>query len=58
MGRFDLSDEQWKRLQALLPAQKPKTGRPAKDHRLILNGILWIIGTGAPWHDLPERYGP
>lgn len=33
-------------------------GRPARDHRQIINGILWIQRTGAPWRDLPERYGP
>jgi transposase len=49
---------QWERLQPLLPPQKPQTGRPAHDHRMIINGILWILRTGAPWRDLPERYGP
>ena len=34
------------------------TGKPNKDHRLIVNAILWHLGTGAPWRDLPERYGP
>src|SRR5262245_12620333 len=58
MNRGDLTNTQWKRLQPLLPSQKPKTGRPAVDHRRILNGILWILRTGAPWRDLPERYGP
>lgn len=58
MYRGDLSNEQWERLRLLLPPQKPKTGRPAHDHRVILNGILWILRTGAPWRDLPERYGP
>jgi transposase len=58
MGRGDLTNEQWTRLQPLLPAQKPRTGRPAHDHRRIVNGILWIDRTGAPWRDLPERYGP
>ncbi len=54
--RGDLSDAQWARLQPLLP--KPaRTGRPATDHRQVLNGILWIHRTGAPWSDLPERYG-
>ena len=57
MNRGDLTDEQWERLQALLPAQKPRTGRPNLDHRTIVNGILWILRTGAPWRDLPERYG-
>lgn len=56
--RYELTDQQWERLQPLLPPQKPKTGRPSVDHRRILNGILWIIRTGAPWRDLPERYGP
>jgi transposase len=56
--RHELTDEQWQRLLPLLPPQKPKTGRPAVDHRRILNGILWVLRTGAPWRDLPERYGP
>jgi transposase len=57
MNRHALSDAQWTRLAPLLPPQKPKTGRPALDHRLIIDGILWILRTGAPWRDLPERYG-
>ena len=58
MHRGDLTNAEWERLQPLLPPQKPRTGRPAEDHRRILNGILWVLRTGAPWHDLPERYGP
>ena len=58
VGRGDLREEQWQRLSPLLPAQKPPTGRPGKDHRTIINGILWVLRTGAPWRDLPERYGP
>jgi transposase len=58
MNRGELTDAQWERLRPLLPPQKAWTGRPARDHRLILNGILWIDRTGAPWRDLPERYGP
>ena len=58
MNRGDLTNTLWERLQPLLPPQKPKTGRPSVDHRRILNGILWILRTGAPWRDLPERYGP
>ena len=41
-----------------MPAQKPKTGRPGKDHRTVINGILWILRTGSPWRDLSERFGP
>ena len=56
MGRGDLTNEQWERLEPLLPKRKA-TGRPPKDHRQIINGILWVLRTGAPWRDLPERYG-
>ena len=56
--RHDLTDTQWERLQPLRPAQRPATGRPAKDHRTVVNGMLWRLKTGAPWRDLPERYGP
>jgi transposase len=58
MNRHELTNTQWERLQPLLPPQKPPTGRPAVDHRRILNGLLWLLRTGAPWRDLPERYGP
>ena len=58
MGRGDLTDDQWRRLKPLLPPQKPGTGRPGKDHRTVINGILWILRTGSPWRDLPERFGP
>jgi transposase len=56
--RHELTDEEWARLAPLLPPAKAKTGRPSKDHRQVVNGILWRLGTGAPWRDLPERYGP
>lgn len=56
--RHELTDAQWAVLEPLLPPQRAATGRPAKDHRTILNAILWRVRTGAPWRDLPERYGP
>jgi transposase len=56
--RGDLTDQQWQRLELLLPPERPWTGRPNEDHRRILNGILWIDRTGAPWRDLPPCYGP
>lgn len=55
--RGDLTERQWKQLKSLLPAQKSETGRPSKDHRTTINGMLWILRTGVPWRDLPERYG-
>jgi transposase len=57
MMRHALTDGQWEQLAPLLPPAKPRTGRPNLDHRCILNGILWRLKTGAPWRDLPERYG-
>jgi transposase len=54
-SRGDLSDAQWKLTEPLLPKQK--RGGRWNDHRLVFNGILWILRTGAPWRDLPERYG-
>lgn len=56
-GRGDLTDKQWQKLQPLLPPQKAHTGQPAHDHRRILNDILWLHRTGAPWRDIPQRYG-
>ncbi len=59
MARFDLSDIQFSRIQPLLPPQHSgKQGHPYREHRRVLNGILWVLRTGAPWRDLPERYGP
>ena len=58
MRRRDLTEAQWRRLEPHLPPEKPRTGRPSEDHRRILNGILWVLRTGAPWRDLPGRYGP
>ena len=58
MARGDLSDQAWHKIQPLLPPERNgKRGRPYKDHRTVINGILWIARTGAPWRDLPERYG-
>ena len=57
MKRHELTDAQWELVAPLIPPHKAKTGRPAKDPRLMLNGIFWILGTGAPWRDLPERFG-
>ena len=60
MHRYELPDEQWARIEPLLPhrTHHGKAGHPFNDHRPIVNGILWVLHSGAPWRDLPERYGP
>lgn len=58
MKRHELTDEQWALVESHLPLSTARTGRPARDRRTLLNGILWILATGAPWRDLPERFGP
>lgn len=57
---MDLTDKQWDIVAAVLPedpVREDGRGRPWSDPRIVLNGILWILRTGAPWQDLPERYG-
>ena len=56
--RFELTDQEWDRLAPLLPAMTPQRGGSWRDHRQVLNGILFRTRTGVPWRDLPERYGP
>jgi len=56
MGRFDLTDEEWAVVSPLLPGAG--RGPKRRDDRQVLNGIFYILRTGAPWRDLPERYGP
>jgi transposase len=58
MKRHALTDEQWLIVDPLIPRSTAKTGRPPSDRRLMLDGIFWILNTGAPWRDLPERFGP
>ena len=58
MKRHELTDEQWELVEPHIPRSKARTGRPPSDPRLMLNGIFWSLGTGAPWRDLPERFGP
>lgn len=56
--RYELTDEQWSAVRDLFPAGGPKGGRPWRDHRQVVNGMLWVLHTGAQWRELPERYGP
>ena len=57
VGRGELTDAAWAVIEPLLP-QRGTRGKPWADHRRVINGILWKLRTGAPWRDLPERYGP
>lgn len=57
MLRHRLSDEQWDLIKHVFPPPK-QMGRPERDRREIVDGILWIMRTGAPWRDLPEEFGP
>jgi transposase len=59
--RMDLTDAQWRRLEPLPPKPRRRPdgrGRPWRDPRDVLNGVLWVLRTGAPWHDLSDRYPP
>ena len=59
LRRYELTDQEWNRIKDLLPPEKSgKRGRPSKDNRMILNAMVWIARSGAPWRDLSERYGP
>ena len=58
MKRHEVTHEQWALVHPILPQRTATTGRPPSDARLMLNGIFWILRTGAPWRDLPERFGP
>jgi transposase len=55
--RHELSDAQWEAVAGLLPPGKGR-GRKPRSSRDMLNAMMWILKTGAPWRDLPERYGP
>ena len=59
---MDLTDEQWALLEPLIPEEERRPsrrrGRPWRDPHDVLNGVLWILRTGAPWSDLPDRYPP
>ena len=55
--RYELSNEQWRRIEGFLPGKKGDPGRTGRDNRLFVNAVLWVLRSGARWSDLPERYG-
>jgi transposase len=57
MGRHEISDENWRRIEDLLPGRRGGHGGVAKNNRLFINAIYFLAKTGIPWRDLPERFG-
>lgn len=57
MRRYELTDEQWALIADLFPPEQGN-GRPWRSHRSMVNAMFWILNTGSPWRDLPERFGP
>ncbi|WP_394368086.1 IS5 family transposase [Rufibacter sediminis] len=58
MRRYEITDRQWELISPLLPGKSGDVGRTALDNRLFLNAVLWVARSGAPWRDLPGRFGP
>jgi transposase len=58
MERDKLRDDQWQRIEQMLPGKVTDPGRSAADNRLFMEAVLWILRTGAPWRDLPQSFGP
>jgi transposase len=57
MYRHAIADEHWERIEDFLPGRAGDPGVTAKDNRLFVDAVLWIGKTGAPWRDIPERFG-
>jgi len=57
MARKILRDDQWKRIEQMLPGKPSDPGRTAVDNRLFVEAVLWVARTGSPWRDLPEEFG-
>lgn len=57
--RYELTDAEWEQVKELIPPERTgKKGKPSKDNRVMLNAMIWLARSGAPWRDLPERFGP
>ena len=55
--RYELTDAQWRRVSGLMLGKVSDPGLSGSDNRRFVNGVLWVLRSGAHWHDLPERYG-
>jgi putative transposase len=58
MDRAVLTETQWNRIENLLPGRVGHVGGTAKDNRLFLEAVLWVVRTSAPWRDMPKHFGP
>lgn len=58
MRRYEISDDDFARIEPLLPGRPGTPGGTAPDNRRFINAVLWVARSGAPWRDLPERFGP
>src|ERR1700739_917099 len=58
MNRTIIKDEDWARIEPLFPKKQTKRGRLSIDNRMMIEGILWVLRTGAPWRDMPETFPP
>jgi len=56
-SRYELNANQWRTIKSLLPGKSGDPGRRGRDNRTFVNGVLWILRSGARWKDLPKRYG-
>ena len=57
MQRYQLSTSQWRQMEGLLTGRPGSVGVTAKDNRKFVNGVLWVLRSGAHWNDLPDEYG-
>ena len=57
MRRYELTDEDYSKIEPFLPGSEGDPGRHGADNRLFLNAVMWVARSGAPWRDLPERFG-
>jgi transposase len=55
--RYELTEEQFERIADVLPGKAGDPGRSAEDNHRFMNGVMWVLRTGAHWHDMPQRYG-
>lgn len=58
LRRHEIKNQDWERIKDQLPPENTGEGRPSKSNRMMLNGMTWKVKTGAPWRDLPGRFGP